>query len=270
MIIQERVQDVLAQNLSGSQMPGYKREDVVIRSFPDVLLNETYRGLTPTTNKPRYNHAIGRVGTGAGVDWSYVDHSPGSYRYTGNDSDFAISGDGYFVVNTPDGNRFTRQGTFIVDRDGYLVTPQGYRLMGRGADPNNPAGPQNQQPIQVGTQDFHVNQFGEVYARQFDPAAGQFQNQFVDQIMITDFENKDMLFREPGSYFRVEPGDTDNFTIPDRFSVMQGYIEQANSQPTTEMVKLIDSYRIHQASSRVIRALDQTLGRAVNDVGRPS
>lgn len=269
MVIQERVQDVIAQNLAGSMTPGYRREDVVIRSFPDVLLSETYRGLSRSTDKPRYSHAIGRIGTGAGVDWSYVDHSPGSYRYTGDNNHMAISGDGFFAVATPDGTRFTRQGSFMVDRDGYLVTQQGFRLLGQGVDPTDPTAPAQRRPIQVGTQEFYVNHFGEIFAKVPD-AQNVMRNQFVDQIAIADFEDKDRLFREPGSMFRVEEGDEDNFAIPDRYQVMQGYIENSNTLPTTEMVKLIDSYRIFEASSRVIRSLDQTLGRAVNDVGRPS
>lgn len=269
MIIQQRVQNTLAQNLAGSQSPGFRRQEVVVRSFPDVMLNETYRGLTPTTNKPRYNHAIGRVGTGAGVDWIYTDPSAGALKYTGNDNDMAIFGDGYFSVLTPDGLRFTRQGTFMVDKDGFLVTNQGHRVMGQGNDPQDPTQPLQRQPIQVGTDDFYVNHFGEVWARQ--PVPGQpmqKQNVRIDQLIVVDFENPDKLFREQGNLYRVEEGDQDNFTIPDRFQVVQGYVEEANTQPTTEMVKMIDSFRIFEASSRIIRSLDQTLQRAVNDVGR--
>ena len=58
----------------------------------------------------------------------------------------------------------------------------------------------------------------------------------------------------------------DNFKIPENLQVAQGYIERSNSIPTTEMVKLIDSYRIHSASARVLKALDQTLEKTVNRV----
>ena len=91
----------------------------------------------------------------------------------------------------------------------------------------------------------------------------------MDQLKLTAFEDESKLFREKGNLYRVEEGDQDNFKIPEFYRVHQGYVERANTIPTTEMVKLMDSYRIHEASSRVIRALDQTLQRAVNDVGRP-
>lgn len=263
MIIQERVQDVLAQNMSGAMMPGFKREEVVVRSFPDVMLSETYRGLSKSTDKPRYNHVIGRLGTGAGVDWTYVDHSGGQMKYTGNPSDISIFGEGYFAVQTPDGTRFTRSGDFMVDKEGYLITPQGHYLMGQGVNNNNQKG-----PIQVGVNQYYVNHFGEIYTQQADQN-GVMRDVLIDQIAVADFADKDKLFREQGNLYRVEEGDQDNIIIPDNYRIAQGYVEQSNSTITSEMVKMIDSFRIFEASSRVLRAQDQTLRRTVNDVGRP-
>lgn len=264
MLVQEKVQDVIAQNLAGSQMPGFQREELVIRSFPDVLLSETYRGIGAANNKARYNNAIGRVGTGAGVDWVFVNHTPGHMQFTDDPNAIAIFGDGYFTVNTPEGLRYTRGGNFHVDNEGFLVTPEGYQLMGHGINNGRTLS-----PIKVNSQSFQVNHFGEIYVNQPD------QNQvmrpvLIDQLKVVDFENKDKLFREPGNIFRVEEDDLyqSNFKVPENYRVGQGYVERANTEPTTEMVKLIDSYRIHEASSRVIRALDQTLQKAVNDVGR--
>ncbi|MGC9328991.1 MAG: flagellar basal body protein, partial [Candidatus Hinthialibacter sp.] len=78
MIIQEQVQDVIAQNLANSQMPGYQRREAVIRSFPDVMLEAAYQTQGGVHDEGRYNHVIGRLGTGAGLDWIYTDYSRGS------------------------------------------------------------------------------------------------------------------------------------------------------------------------------------------------
>lgn len=266
MVIQERVQDVIAQNLANSQMPGYQRSETVIRSFPDVMLNATYEGLTATTNKNRYNHAIGRVGTGAGIDWIYTDSSSGGLRYSGEPTDMAIKGDGYFSLITPDGTRFSRSGNFSVNNEGFLVNSQGYYVMGQGTQNNRVPG-----PIHVGGEQFHIGDYGNVYVnRTVQNAAGQNVTQEVeiDQLRVIDFEDRDKLFREPGNIFRCEEDDLDNMKIPDRFQVAQGFVEQSNAVPTTEMVKLIDSFRVHEASARVIKALDQTLGKAVNEIAR--
>ena len=263
MLVQERVQDLLAQNLAGSQMPGFQREEAVIRSFPDVMLSETYRGISPSTNKPRYNQAIGRIGTGAGIDWIYVNYQPGSFTYTGNPTDLAINGDGFFTVNTPDGMRFTRSGDFLVDSEGYLANSQGFRVLGQGVNQGR-----KPSPIRVGMEDFYVDPFGQVFTRRLDPNTNVVSDVLVDQIKIVDFDNRDKLFREAGNLYRLEEGDQNNLKIPDKFQVAQGYFERSNTIPTTDMVKLIDSYRVHEASARVIRAIDQTLQRAVNDVAR--
>ncbi|MGI6455253.1 MAG: flagellar hook-basal body protein [bacterium] len=262
MVVQERVQDILAQNLAGSGMPGYQRQEMVIRSFPDVMLSETYQGLSLSTSNPRFNHAIGRVGTGAGVDWTYTNHAHGQMNYTANKTDLAIFGDGFFTVQTPEGFRYTRAGNFHVDRDGYLVNAQGHKLVGQGI--NNQRQPA---PLYVGHEDFFVNHFGEVFVSRPDQN-GISRNVLLDQIKIVDFQNKDKLFREEGNIYRVEEGDQSNIRIPESYRIGQGYIEQSNTIPTTEMVKMIDSFRIYEASSRVLRSLDQTLQKTVNEVGR--
>jgi flagellar basal-body rod protein FlgG len=261
MIIQERVQDVLAQNLATSQMPGSRRQEAVVRSFPDVLLTETYRGVGAANNQARYNHAIGRVGTGAGIDWIYTENSPGQMVYSGNQDDIALFGDGYFTVLTPDGFRFTRDGGFHVNQDGYLVNSQGHYVVGHGINQGRNPG-----PIQVNSNDYFVNEYGKIFVKQPVGPGQIMQDVFIDQLKIDDFKDKDKLFPESGNLFRVEERDMDNFKIPENLQVAQGYIERSNSIPTTEMVKLIDSYRIHSASARVLKALDQTLEKTVNRV----
>ena len=263
MIIQERVQDVIAQNLATSQIPGTQRQEVVIRSFPDVLLTETYRGLSSSKDKPDYSHAVGRVGTGAGIDWIYTDQTGGQMNYTGNKTDMAMFGDGYFTVLTPDGYRYTRAGNFNVNQNGFLVNQQGHFLVGQGL--NNGRNPG---PINVGSEEYYVSEQGVISVNRPDQNKIM-QSVVLDQIKVTDFTDKQKLFLEPGNVYRVEdePGKS-NYKIPENLRIGQGYVERSNSVPTTEMVKLIDSYRIHEASSRVIKALDQTLQKAVNDIAR--
>lgn len=266
MIIQERVQDVISQNLANSQYPGFRRSEAVIRSFPDVMLQASYEGLSTSTNKPRYNHAIGRIGTGAGIDWVYTDHSSGGYKYTGENADMAVEGEGFFSLITPDGMRFTRSGNFHVDQEGYLVNNQGYFLMGQGKRNNR-----EPSPIQVGREEFRIGGYGNVYVTRpgMDANGNPTKVEYnIDQLRVIDFQDRNKLFKEPGNIFRVEEDDMDNFKIPERYRVIQGYVESANTAPTTEMVKLIDSYRIHQASAKVIKTLDQTLGKAVNEIAK--
>lgn len=264
MIVHMKVQDVIASNLANSMLPGSKRENVVIRSFPDVTLNATYRGLPESLEDPRYTHAIGRIGTGAGVDWVYTDYSQGTMTHTGNPSDVAMMGDGYFTVLTPDGARYTRNGHFYRDNQGYLVTPEGHLLAGQGVNANGHIG-----PIQIDSPDFYINERGEVRQDTFDPVTGvKTGTVLVDQIRVVAFDNPDLLFKEGNNLYRLDGNPADHIVAPAKLKVAQGFVEQSNALPTTEMIYLMDSQRAFEANSRVLRSTDETLRRAVNDVGR--
>ena len=261
MVVQMRNQDILAYNLGNSQIPGFKRESMIIRSFPDVMLQQCYAGISPTLEQPRYGHAIGRIGTGAGVDWVYTDSSPGQIVYTGNPNDLAMTGDGYFTILTPDGMRYTRNGSFYRDANGYLTTTEGHYLAGQGQGAYI-------QPIKISTDRFTVDQHGRVFEIRVDPVTGTDMQVFVDQLRIVDFANRDLLLKEGNNLYSLEPGHAANIIPPRHLSVAQGYIERSNSVPTTEMIHLMDCMRNFEANSRVLKKIDDTLRRAVNDVGR--
>ena len=263
MVVQMKNQDVLAHNLGNSLIPGFKRESMIVRSFPDVMLQQTYAGVPPSLERPRYGHAIGRIGTGAGVDWVYTDSSPGQIVHTGDQNDLAMVADGYFTILTPDGMRYTRNGSFYRDAEGYLTTPEGHYLAGQGSDGYI-------QPIKLSSDRFIADKYGNVYDLTTDPNTGVPVQNFVDQLRIVDFRNRDLLMKVGNNLYTLEPGNEDNIIPPRRLGVAQGYIERSNCVPTTEMIHLIDSMRNFEANSRVIRKIDQTLRRTVNDVGRVS
>ncbi|HPA46379.1 MAG TPA: flagellar hook-basal body protein [bacterium] len=263
MIVQMKNQDVLAHNLGNSLIPGFKRESMIVRSFPDVMLEQSYAGITPSLEEPRYNHAIGRIGTGAGVDWVYTDNSPGVLQQTGDQNDLAMVGDGYFTILTPDGMRYTRNGSFYRDSQGYLTTPEGHYLAGQG-------GGGYIQPIRVTSNEYTVDKYGNLFEMGFDPNTGVPVQNFVDQLRVVDFRNRDLLQKMGNNLYALEPGNEDQIIPPRHLGVSQGFIERANVVPTTEMIHLMDSMRTFEANSRVLRKIDDTVQRAVNDVGRVS
>ena len=117
-------QDQIANDLANASTPGYRSDRTTQKSFGDMLLANTKTGQT-----------IGSLGSGVEVDSIVTDTSPGAVRETNEPLDFAIDGDGYFAVQTPQGVRYTRNGQFARAADGTLVTASGNRVLGTNGGP---------------------------------------------------------------------------------------------------------------------------------------
>jgi len=121
-------QDQLANDLANASTPGYKGDRATQRTFGDILLSNSMTGAP-----------VGPLTFGTRVDSVVTDLTPGPLRDTGQPLDFAVEGDGYFGVQTPQGVRYTRNGQFAVSPQGTLVTALGAQVLG-----------QNGQPVRVG------------------------------------------------------------------------------------------------------------------------
>ena len=132
-------QDQIANDLANASTPGYKPDRATQRSFGDLLLSNTRTG-----------QPVGRLGLGTRVDRIVTDLSAGPIRVTGEPLDFAIAGEGYFAVRTPQGIRFTRNGQFTLSPQGTLVTALGAEVLGPGGAPIQVGANGRVNPGQVG------------------------------------------------------------------------------------------------------------------------
>ena len=114
MLAEQIRQDQIANDLANASTPGYKGDRTAQRSFGDLLLANSANGA-----------AVGRQSTAVQVDAIETDFSPRPARETGEPLDFAITGEGFFAVQTAQGVRYTRNGQFALDPQGRLVTAQG-------------------------------------------------------------------------------------------------------------------------------------------------
>jgi flagellar basal-body rod protein FlgG len=114
MLAEMARQDLLANDLANASTPGYKADRAEQRSFADVLLSNTRTGAP-----------VGAVGTGSAITRQGTNLSPAPLKDTGEPLDFAIAGDGFFAVRTPQGQRFTRNGSFQTDGNGQLTDQLG-------------------------------------------------------------------------------------------------------------------------------------------------
>jgi flagellar basal-body rod protein FlgF len=231
MLADQLRQDVIANNLANATTPGYKGDRALGQEFNSLLLQELGSG------KP-----IGALGTGARVEDVVTDASQGALRRTENTFDLAIAGDGFFSVQTPAGVRYTRDGAFTLNAQGQLTTSSGQAVLGADG-----------RPVTVGgAGQATIDPTGRVFV-------GDRQ---VATIAVTALQ-PDSLRKQGSDLFtgRVQQGAAAG-------RVEQGYLEQANISSVHEMVSLISVMRSFEASQKVTNALDETLGKAANEIGR--
>ena len=124
MLAEQVRQEQIANDLANASTPGYKADRTAQRAFGEMMLANSVTG-----------QVIGPNGTAVQVDAVQTDWAPEPARDTGEPLDFAIAGDGFFAVRTPQGTRYTRNGQFSVSPQGTLTTAQGGEVLGRNGAP---------------------------------------------------------------------------------------------------------------------------------------
>jgi flagellar basal-body rod protein FlgG len=234
----QRRLDIISNNLSNAKTKGYKKEGSIKESFPEMMIQKLEGGS---------REDIGQLGTGVQLEKSYTDFSMGGIKRTGNPLDLSIKGDGFFVVQTPSGRKYTRNGSFSLNQDGQMVTQQGYPVLS-----------ENDQPIQtIEGRRINIDGNGQVYL-------GDLQ---ADRLQIVDFDDRENLIKTGKNLFENK-GDQVAVQQADDFQLLQGYLEGSNVNVVQEMSKMIEVNRLYQAQQRVIKNADSTLDKAVNQVGR--
>lgn len=242
MIASQKKMDIISNNLANVNTTGFKKDGVSIESFADVLavkVNDT----VPV------NESIGKMTFGAKVGSVYTNFSQGAVNITNNPLNIAIEGEGMLTVGVLDkeGNvteRYTRDGSFTVDPDGTLRTKEGNYILGEEGN------------ITISeSSNIFINENGEIFSN----------NEYVDKLKLTEFENPESL-RKIGDnlYAATEETNMKDFSS----QVMQGFLEGSNVNTVREMVDMISIMRGYEANQKVIQTQDESLGKAVNDIGR--
>lgn len=246
--------DVVANNLANVNTSGYKKDETIFTPFPQILLHRLYDNYIMTKEGPLDKRPkVGAVGTGVGVDDIATLYSQGPIQQTDNKFDLAISGKGFFTIEGPNKETlYTRNGTFTRDAQGYLVTHDGYKVLGLKGY------------IQVGEGDINVQENGMVM---ISPTQDWKSPQEIDLLKIVDFEDKRGLNKRGDTLFESTQyaGEPQIITPP---KILQGYIEKSNVNPVEEMVRMIEIQRIYEINQRAVSFFDDTLRTAVTEVGK--
>jgi len=222
---QERKLDVISNNLSNINSTGFKRELVFIG-----LLRDKGKDLVSMKIVP--------------------DFREGPLEKTDNPLDFAISGRGLFAVIKSDGEeRYTRNGHFKVDAEGFLVTPTGEKVLGK-------SGPINVSIDGLKPGKVEVSPFGRIYV----------DSEYIDDFKIVDFEDYSVLRKDREGFYYA--GNRSGLREVEEPHIIQGTLEASNVNPVDEMIEMITLHRHFESTQKAIKALDEQLRKTVNDVGK--
>lgn len=246
MVNEQNRMDVITNNLANANTNGYKKEGATSQAFNDVL---AYK-LKDMTEAPGTAKILGVNNPGVKIGEGYTDYSQGPMKSTGNTFDLALSGDGFFTISYLNKNgdaslKYTRDGSFTLNAQGYLVTHDGDYVVA-----------ENGGRIQLDPlQDVVIDSKGNI--RQGDAV--------VNQIRIRDFENYDYLEKFGENLYQPVEGAT---PVESDAKVYQGYLETANISVVTEMVNMINISRAYETGQKVIQTYDGSLEIAVNQLGK--
>ena len=255
MITQEKRTAVIANNLANVNTTGFKRDRALNEEFRPMLIRRIeddmpikvtdFKGFSLDRRPP----VVGSLGLGAYTSEIATDHVQGTMMTTGNSFDLAISGNGYFVIDTPQGLRYTRNGNFYRAVNGELVNSDGQAVLSRQGRPIT---------IPANAPEIIVTPEGGIYAG----------GALVDTLGFVEFgeaEDRRAVLKQGNSLFYPQEGAEPR---PATGTIEQGVLERSNANVINEMVDLIDNYRIYEANSKAVTTQDTMLDHSVNEVGR--
>lgn len=238
MVMNAARQRVLSHNIANMETPGFKQ---IFTSVSDFMQDQAVYAnrLNGSTDY------VGTLGLGSQIGLEFVDFEQGALEETENPLDFAIQqGNGFFRVQTPDGERYTRDGRFLRDAENNLVTVEGFNVLD---DAGN--------PIELPDGEVALASDGTISVN----------GEEVTQLGIGVFENpRDELQHTEGNLFSG-PGES---TSDDEPRVVQGYLETSNANPSQLMTQLVEVVRSYEAAQKLVQNQDELLGKAISSLGR--
>jgi flagellar basal-body rod protein FlgF len=227
--------EVLANNLANLNTTGFKGDETFFRLYNRAVSES---GLPPLDQA---------INDSTVVQGTVVNFQGGPMTATGRDLDAALEGAGFFVVETPAGARYTRNGHFQVNSQGRLVTSEGFTVMGKGGAITLPPGK------------VSISQNGAI----------EVNGTAVDSLKIVDIADKTQLQKAGSSMFQAKAGAVEQEVRETQ--VRQGSLEQSNINPVQQMMLMINMMRQFEGLQKAINTVMNTLNeKSVNQVGKPA
>lgn len=217
---------IIANNIANSATTGFRQEGLVFSEYVDAAQGRSSLSMSRAQVRN-------------------TSMAQGSLTQTNGTFDFAIEGDGFFMVETPDGDRLTRAGSFAPNADGDLVTMNGHRVLDAGGA-----------PVFVPSTSSKVS----VAADGTISAEGQ----ALGQIGLFMPNDRHDLVREDGVMFRADGG----IEPAEKARMLQGFLEGSNVNPVLQLARMIDVQRAYEMGQSFLETEDERIRNAVKTLIR--
>ena len=247
---QERVLAVVTNNLANVNTMGFKRDGLVFKEmlppFEDDLNFDASREilLSAELANPPTSYV--------GITEFYTDYKTGPQTPTGNSLDLAIEGEGFFVVQTNAGIRYTRNGKFRLDQDGHIVNQEGFQLLDK-----------DKKPIKLDSKkgQIAIDSSGDVFVGR------GLANTPSGKIHLVRFSDPTFLQKEGSTMYSWTGGPNEGQAVENP-SIRQGFLEGSNVNAVQEMSRMMMSVRAFETYQKIIQTIDSADERSVNNIGR--
>jgi flagellar basal body rod protein FlgG len=236
-------QSTLAHNVANMDTPGFKQ---VLLGLKDFVHQPVLQPVSvPNQPANTLGNYLGMIGLGVDTGPETTDFAEGPLQATGEPLDFAINGPGFFKIRTPDGDAYTRDGRFLLDKEGNLVTVDGYPVLDDG-----------DQPIQIDEEGvLLVDSQGVMYVEGEEVAA----------LGIHAFNDPAASLQRTGSNYYTATGEPEDEEMG---MVAQGYVEASNANAADLMTRMTQVARHYEAAQKMVQNQDQLLGETINTLGK--
>jgi len=221
-----RQMEVVANNMANANTPAYKTQQMM---FTDYLV-KTKSANTPFGTKVAFVQDVGML----------RDTREGPLAQTGNSLDVAIHDDGYFVIDTPSGQRYSRSGHFSLDESGMMVTSDGYPVL-----------QQSGQPIVFAPNEATITIAGD--------GTISTENGVIGRIKVVKFDNEQDLKQAGSGLYQT----SDDPIAIDRPKVVQGMLEQSNVQPVVEVTNMLSIMRNYEGVQKMVESEGDRITKAM-------
>lgn len=244
MIAQENKQNVISNNLANANTVGFKSDNLVFKQFKDAMIYNYDKSVNGKNGK----QILGGLSQGVFIDDTYSEFTQGSIDDTGKETDFAIEGNGFFLVQRDDNVSSkliaTRDGHFHVNQQGYLVNDSGDFVLDK-----------NRNRIDVGGNQIVSDPTGAITIKNKDTVVSN------TNFAIVDFNDYKGLKKLGDNEYDASNAVDSNGTIK------QNSLEKSNVNVINDMINMMTVMRNFETDQKVVQTIDETIGKAVNNVG---